>query len=297
MPKASEIAAFLGAELQGDDCLVTGPATLDAPRAGALVFMNRVNPMAVKRLEATVDLLAIIPASCPGPLRFTHIRSDRPRRDFARAATRFFWEREAPGIAATARIHPTAILGSGITVGDYAVIGPGVAVGEGTVIRNGVVLGAACQIGRGCLIKSCAVLGEEGFGFDFLGDGTPIRLPHLGRVILGDDVEIGASTIVARGTMGETRIGDHVKIDDRVMVAHNVRIGANSIIASGAVICGSATLGDETWIAPNATIMNKVRVGAGSMVGLGAVVIHNVPPGVTVFGNPAAMLGPRPPWR
>jgi acetyltransferase-like isoleucine patch superfamily enzyme len=129
---------------------------------------------------------------------------------------------------------------------------------------------------------STAVIGGIGFGFH---NGTRVR--HIGHVVLGDDVEVGAHTCIDRGTLGDTIIGDRTKVDNLVHIAHNVRIGTDCLIIAGAVIGGSAVIGNGTTIGIGALVRNGVRIGNNCTIGMGAVVVKDVPDGATVYGNPA----------
>lgn len=144
--------------------------------------------------------------------------------------------------------------------------------------------------GKNCKIKPGAVIGYEGFGFERHPDGTPFRIPHIGKVVIGDNVEIGANTVIARGTVGDTIIGNNVKIDDCVFIAHNCQIGENTLVIAGAVICGSVTIGKNCWIGAGCRIKEKVTIGDGAIIGIGAVVIKDVPAGATVAGMKAQSL-------
>ena len=133
-------------------------------------------------------------------------------------------------------------------------------------------------------------IGTQGFGFERDEHGVPVRIPHLGEVRLGLDVEIGACTVIARGTIGDTIIGDHVKLDDHVFVAHNVEIGESTLVVAGAVICGSVKIGKRCWIGANSTIKEHVKIGDDAFVGMGAVVLDDVAENAVVVGNPARFL-------
>lgn len=290
---ASAIAKFLGADLIGGDLRITRPFPADAAGPGALVFLKEYREKWANQLGGRKDICVLAPAEYRDKLSGAFIESRAPRLDFARVLSRFFHEREEPRIAETARIHSSARIGSSVAVGEYSVIGPDVVVGDGTVIRNHVVIERGCQIGRHCLIKSSTVLGEEGFGFEFEEDGTPLRIPHLGRAVIGDHVEIGAMNVIARGTLGDTVLSNHVKTDDHVFIAHNVFVGENSVIIAGAEVSGSVKIGRDVWIAPQATILNQLTIGDRAMVGLGAVVTKAVEPGKIVAGNPAKVIRSR----
>jgi len=166
----------------------------------------------------------------------------------------------------------------------------GVFIGNNVVIEDNVVIRGRVAVGNGCLIKSGAVIGSKGFSFGFMEDLTPVAIGHTGGVIIGNNVEIGALTTVCQGTIEDTVVGDYVKIDDHVHIAHNCNIGARSCIAAGTKFGGGVVVGEKVWIGLSATIMNKVRIGDYALVGVGANVIRDVSPGDVVIGNPAKVL-------
>jgi len=215
------------------------------------------------------------------------IGSDDPRFDFIRAQ---YMLAASPGFAresAPADLHPTVRIGPGAVVEDGVTIGEGTVVGPNAVVRRGT------RIGRWCEIQSGAVLGDAGFGFERDAQNRPLRMIHLGGVRIGDYVQVGALTAVARGALEDTVLEDYVKINNLCHIAHNCRIGWGSIIGACADLCGSVTVGRNSWIAPNCSIRQKIAVGEGAIVGMGAVVVKDVPAGVMVYGNPAKPAAPR----
>lgn len=184
----------------------------------------------------------------------------------------------------TSKIHST------VTCGDNVVIEDGCIIEENVVIEHNAVIHKGTRIGKNSRIRAGANIGGDGFGFERLTDGTPIRFQHLGGVAIGDNVEIGALTCIARGTLSDTIIGDHVKIDNLVHVAHNCLIGNGCLITACAEISGSVKLGKNVWIGPNSSLMQKITVGDNSIIGLGAAVLKNVPENTVFAGNPAKFL-------
>lgn len=140
------------------------------------------------------------------------------------------------------------------------------------------------------LIGENVVIGTKGFGYERDENGVPQQFPHIGRVIIGDNVEIGDNTIINRGTIGDTVIGDNVKIDGQVFIAHNCKIGDNTMIAACAQLSGHVEVGKNCWIAPNVSIIQKVKIGDNCCIGIGSVVLHDVPANTVVCGNPAKFL-------
>ncbi|MFH0824396.1 MAG: hypothetical protein V2B18_16710 [Pseudomonadota bacterium] len=154
----------------------------------------------------------------------------------------------------------------------------------------GVMIHPWVKIGVGFEVFSGAVIGHTGFGFERDENGIPVEIVHTGGVVIGDYVRIGENSVVARGTLGDTVIEDHVKIDSLCHIAHNVLVGARTMMASTIDITGSVTVGTDVWIGAHTIIKNKVKIGNHALIGVGAVVIHDVPAGAVVAGNPARIL-------
>lgn len=290
---ASEVAARLSATVTGPDRAISGLSPLGKAGERQLAFAGDLVHYAAE-LEAALEAGAVVlvPADAPPPdvRAGSTIAVDNPRAAFAIAVSAFFAPVVAPGIAATAAVDPTATVDPTAHVGEFTVVGPGVVIGPGTEIRNHVVLAANVRVGSGCLIKSHAVIGEEGFGIDSDAEGNNVRLPHLGSVVLGNSIEVGNFTTVCSGTIAPTEIGDFTKIDDHVHISHNCRIGRNVIVTACAEISGSVTIGDRAWLGPNCSIIQGLTIGADSLVGIGAVVTKSVGASEVHFGNPARKI-------
>ncbi len=208
------------------------------------------------------------------------------------------------GVDPRAAVHPSAKIGAEPTVMAFAVVGERTVIGARCRIHPGVVIGRDCKIGddvvihpnavlyddveigdRG-VVHAGAVIGSDGFGYRFQG-GKHVKVPQLGSVVVGMDVEIGACTTIDRGTFEATRIGDGTKIDNLVQVAHNVQVGKHNIFVSQMGIAGSSSTGEYVVIAGQAGIADHIHVGAGSTVGAKAGVTKDVPPGSRMLGAPA----------
>lgn len=212
-----------------------------------------------------------------------------PKRSLAKVGNAFFVERPVPGIHPTAVIDPEAEVGADVYVGPYTVIGKA-KIGDGCIIESNVRIYDGVTMGFGCSIKPGAVLGGEGFGFEKDEDGNRFRFPQIGRLIIGDDVEVGANTCIDRGALSDTIIGDHTKINNLCHIAHNNKIGKNVVITGCVNISGSNVIEDKVWIAPNSSIRGFVHLGVGCIVGMGAVVTKDIPKGETWVGNPARKI-------
>lgn len=209
-----------------------------------------------------------------------------PKRALAKVGNHFFVEHPSPGIHPTAVIDTEAKIGKDVYVGPYTVIGK-VRIGDGCIIESNVRIYDGVTMGCGCSIKSGAVLGGEGFGFEKDEEGNRFRFPQIGQLIMGKDVEVGANTCIDRGALSDTVIGDHTKINNLCHIAHNNQIGKNVVITGCVNISGSNIIEDNVWIAPNSSIKGFVRLGKGCIVGMGSVVTKNIPEGETWIGVPA----------
>lgn len=211
-----------------------------------------------------------------------------------------------PGTHAGAQVHPTATIGRGSQIDAGAIIGRDVKLGEGchigyhTVLGTGVVVGDNCRIGAHCMISHALIgrrvdiasgvsIGGQGFGF-VAGPTGPLRMLQVGRVIIEDDVEIGANSAIDRGATGDTVIGAGTVIDNLVQIGHNVRLGRNCVLSGQVGIAGSTTLGDGVMVGGQAAISDHVTVGSGARIAGKSGVMRDIEPGGAVGGYPAVPL-------
>ena len=207
------------------------------------------------------------------------------------------------GIAAGAAVHPEARLEDGVVADPGAVIGPRAEIGGGTIIGANAVIGADVRIGRNCaigagtsiqhaligdrvIIHPGVRIGQDGFGY-LPGKGGHLKVPQIGRVIVQDDVEIGANTTIDRGANRDTMIGEGSKIDNLVQIAHNVFVGRHCLIAGQAGISGSCTLGDYVMLGGQAGLADHLTIGDGAQIAARSGLMHNVPAGEVWGGAPA----------
>ena len=289
----SEIASRLGGDLKGEGALrIEGVATLETATPSDIAFF--ANPIYAKQLATTKAGCVIVAPAFENAVtdRCAAIVVDDPYASFARLTQ---WWAAMTRPSEPAGIHPTAVVASDAevaadaTIGAFAVIASGVSVGKGAAIGGHCVIGRDCSvgassrleprvtlmagttIGQRCIVHVGAVLGADGFGFA-PSEGRWIKIEQLGRLTIGDDVEIGANTCIDRGAVGDTVIGDGVKIDNLVQIGHNVRIGEHTAIAGCVGISGSTTIGAHCMIGGGAgfaghlTIADHVVVGGATQV-------------------------------
>jgi UDP-3-O-[3-hydroxymyristoyl] glucosamine N-acyltransferase len=303
---AEAIAALVSGELIGDgSAIVTGVAPLDRADAHQLsILSNRKYAPMMATTKAGVVLVDPEFRDAGGAPRARIIVKDPLEKLLALLPKLYPQEAPPPGVASTARIGKGASLGQQISVGEYAVIGAnaklddlavigphsvvgdGAAIGERARLFPGVTVYAGATIGARSVIHSGARIGCDGFGYVFR-DGAHQKIPHVGRCIIGDDVEIGANTTIDRGSIDDTIIGSGTKIDNLVHIAHNVRIGEKCLIMAQVGVAGSATVGDGAILAGQAGIRGHISIGAGARIAAQAGVFGDIPPDESWSGYPA----------
>jgi UDP-3-O-[3-hydroxymyristoyl] glucosamine N-acyltransferase len=308
-----EVAAISGAALpEGADAarVITGAAALEAAGPSDLAYMD--NPKYTDALAATGAGLCLVSArfAMRVPTGTTALVSNTPYHAFALVLARFFPTALKPGsmfgsqgVAPGAFVHATAVLEAGVTVDPGAVIGPGAEIGAGTVVGSHAVIGPQvrigrdCAIGSGCTLQSTLIgnrviihpgvrIGQDGFGFAMSPKGH-MKVPQIGRVIIQDDVEIGANTCIDRGASRDTVIGEGTKIDNLVQIGHNVVIGRHCVIVSQVGIAGSSTLEDFVVLGGQVGLAGHLTIGMGAQVAAQSGVAGDVPRGARYGGYPA----------
>ena len=217
-----------------------------------------------------------------------YIITEHPREVYFNILSRFFVEERHNQISEHAIVLSRKI-GKHVNIGSGCYIGEDVEIADEVYIHPNVTIEGYCRIGTGTEIFSGTVIGTDGFGY-YRKDGVPQKVPHFKGVIIGKNVDIGANTCIDRGCLGNTVIGDNVKIDNLCHIAHNVRIGDNCLVIAGSIVCGSAHIDEGAYIAPGSIVKNQVQVASGALVGMGAVVTKNIAPNMVVAGIPAKVL-------
>ena len=215
---------------------------------------------------------------------------ERPRLAFKEIITRFFTPAKLQCISLTAIIYPGCLIGKNVTIGHHVVVEENCVIGDLSSIGHNTIIHANTRIGNNVTIGCNNTIGGVGFGYEKDIDGEYSVIPHIGNVVLGNNVEIGNNTCIDRAVLGSTILHDNVKVDNLVHIAHGVIIGKNSLIIANAMVAGSATIGEHVWVAPSASILNKKSIANNAVIGMGAVVLKNVNEGETIIGNPGKPL-------
>ena len=297
-----QIADALGTACEGDPAIeISMVASIEA--AGPTNVTFAVDDRRLALLAGSRAAAAIVPEGASVPAGMAALRTPHPEMAMATVLSLFAEEEDRPptGIHPTAIIDPTATVGEAVAVGPYVLVGPGAMVGDrvvlaanvsvgraailgaDSVLLHGVVIGRRCRIGRRCQIGANTVIGGPGFGF-YRRDGQWRRVPHIGTVEIGDDVEIGACACVDRAKFGATRIGDGTKLDNLVQIAHNVQLGREVRIAAMAGVAGSAVVGDNTVMGGHSGIGDNITIGRNTQVGAYSAVTRSVAGGEAICG-------------
>ncbi len=316
-PSLADVCAWTGAvaapHLDLGSFVVSWFAPIEAAGAGALVFFE--NPKYLEALRTTRATACLVAPrfAADVPEGTIALVTSQPYRAFALVLARIYPDSLRPGslfgttgISPSASVHPEARLEADVSVDPGAVIGPRAEIGSGSVIGPNAVIGSEVRIGRHCsigasvsiahalignrvIVHSGAAIGQDGFGFA-PGPRGHLKVPQIGRVIIQDDVEIGANTTIDRGATRDTVIGEGTKIDNLVQIAHNVRIGRHCLIVAQVGISGSTELGDFVSIGGQAGLAGHLSIGAASQIAAQAGVIVDVPAMARMGGTPATSV-------
>ena len=308
--KLGELARLLGAELQGDEnaeCQGVRVPESAGPKELAFIDKGRkVDPARLNALALILDQNSTMPYT-------NRLLVDKPRLAFCMALEIFHPHRPPfPGLSVQASISPTAVLGAGVSVGPFAVVAENVVIGDATEIHPHAVIYPNVRLGRNCLIYAAAVLregvvlgdnvivqpgavvGADGFGYLSDPDAGLRKIPQVGTVRLDDYVELGANSCVDRGTLEETHIHEHAKLDNLVQVAHNVHLGPRSRLSAQTGISGSVAIGADVVMGGQVGVADHISIAAGTMIAAQAGISGTIKERGLYAGSPHQEMGS---WR
>jgi UDP-3-O-[3-hydroxymyristoyl] glucosamine N-acyltransferase len=300
----NEIASYLGGEVSGNGSVeIKGVAGIEEAKPGDLTFV--ANPKYLKSL-ATTSASAAITGVDVSQIKIPIIKHPNPYYAFSKAMVLFC----SPEKSYPEKIDPTALLGKevqvgrGVYVGPYVIIedraklsdkvvilggsfiGENTVIGENSLVYPNVTIRENVTVGRNTIIHSGTVIGSDGFGYA-KEKGVYHKIPQVGKVVLEDNVEIGANVTIDRATLGETRISKGTKIDNLVQIAHNVKIDENSIVVAQVGISGSTKVGKNVTLAGQVGLVGHIEIGDNVIIGAQSGVSKSIPPGKIFFGYPA----------
>ena len=301
---------FLGSKIEGTSEIsyITGIASLKKAQRGDLSFL--ANPKYKSEVKDTNASLVLLPedySESSPKINQLFIKTKNPSRSLAEVCRLIYgklFSNLPIGLDPLASVHQSAVIGDGVSVGPFCYIGKGVRVGKNTIIESHCYIGenvslgedcrlypsvkvlANCEIGNGVYLNSGVVIGSEGYGFEQVGTSHE-KIPHLGKVIIEDDVEIGANTCIDRARLEVTRIGEGTKIDNLVQIGHNVIIGKGCLIVAQVGIAGSVVFEDGVVVGGQAGFAGHLKIGKGAKIAGQAGITKNVQAGAFLKGNPA----------
>jgi UDP-3-O-[3-hydroxymyristoyl] glucosamine N-acyltransferase len=301
--KLSQIAQIVNCRMTGNDVEIQRVAGIDEAEPGDLTFVsNRKYISHIPNTRASAIILGEDIASVSIP----SLRCNDPYLAFARALEIFFIPlHPSPGVHPTAVVEEDVKIGKGTSIGAYAVIGkgciigdrvtlhphvvlyPGVSVGDDSALHSAVVVREACEIGRRVIRQNGVVVGSDGFGFAPTKDGAFYKICQTGRVLIEDDVEIGANTTVDRAAVGDTIIRRGAKLDNLVQVGHGAQVGENSVLAAQVGVAGSTRIGSGVWVGGQVGFAGHLEVGDKAVITAQSGTSHDIPNGAVMSGSPA----------
>lgn len=308
---ASQLSAIVGGEVEGNGDVAVGTfARIEEGHPGALSFL--ANPKYTHFIYTTGSSVVLVKRDFvpEQPVTATLIRVDDPYATIAKLLEMVSQMTKviktgieqpsfiAPGVeipadayvGAFAYIGEGAVIGAGAKIYPQTYVGANCRVGEGTVLYPGVKVYDGCEIGARCIIHSGAVVGSDGFGFAPVGEKYE-KIPQTGNVVIADDVEIGANTTIDRAMMGSTHIGQGVKLDNLIQVAHNCAIGDNTVMAAQVGVAGSAKIGKHCMVGGQVGFVGHISIADDTVIGAQSGVTRETKPGDRIIGSPAVDMG------
>ncbi len=305
---AEQIAGFLNGQIEGDPAaMVNDVSKIEEGRPGTLAFL--ANPKYEKYIYDTEATIVLInnDLSLEKEVKATLIRVNDAYKAFASLLD--LYEQSKPrktGVSPNSSIAGSAICGENLYAGDFVYIGDdakigdnvrlypqvfigdNVSIGDNTILYPGVKVLDDCKVGKDCIIHAGTVIGSDGFGFALEQDSTTRRkVPQVGNVVIGNDVEIGSNVSIDRATMGSTKIGNGVKMDNLIQIAHNVEIGDNSVVVAQTGVAGSTKIGKNVILAAQVGLIGHITIGDGAIIGAQSGVNRSLKEKEIVLGSPA----------
>ena len=293
-----KIADFLKNDYTGKDFDITYISSLNNIKNNSLLFYSDIINFKfklkdnvnydLKKLEKFKNVVLIAKDEIKEKIDVPIISSKNPRLDFQRVVMEFFTDDKfKSGIHKTAIVENNSIVGNDVYIGPHCYVGNDVKIGNKTKIFANTCIYGKTEIGSNSIIESNTTIGSE--GFSFTGDEL-FHYPHLGSIVIGNNVWIGSNCTVEKSQIDETLIDDNVKIDDLVHVGHNSIIKKFTQVAAGSIICGRAKIGISCWIAPNTVIDNGCEIGDDCIVGASSLIRSSFPKNSVIVGSPAKIL-------
>lgn len=283
------------------DFQILGATYIEDPKPNSVLYVSKKIASHISCLDKAFHCLIFVEEGVDVPLQYHTnnciVFSSNPSLDYTEVAQILFDERERVNRNRTYSMTAEGYwIGENVEIGDGTRISPGVFIDHDVIIgKNSTILSGArlsnCEIGYHCLIKQNAVVGGYGFTMSKDNKGQLMRIPSLGKVILGESIEIGSFTTVCCGTGNDTVLENRVKIDDHVHIGHDVHISHDTEVTAGVIVGGFCRIGYDCFIGLNASLRNRISVGSNVFIGIGAVVTQSFQDGVTILGNPARIIG------
>ena len=278
-------------------------ASLNAPQNNALIFILNYGMKEEEKIKDITNSLILVnlEAKISKQIleRNTVIRVDNPRREYIEILVKYEIKKNKSYSLDKSYIAPKTKIGKETIIEPFVFIDENVIIGDNCYIKSGVKIYKNVTIGNNCVIGANTVIGDIGFGIERQNtgerkkisfEGIPMKMPHYGGVVIGNNVEVGALTTIVSGAIEPTIVEDYVKIDDHVHVAHNVKLREGVLVVAAAEISGSTEIGKSSWIGPNSSLIQKIKIGENNIIGIGANVLKSSKANEVLVGNPAKNL-------
>lgn len=275
-----------------DNCEVEYFCPLNALKDNSIIWIKNANSYDISIFNKFNNIIVVCNArDTSEAANVNYLFVDNPHPIYFSIIRKFFTDdKEIKYEIAANSVVESKNIGKYVKIGHFCYIGKDVIIKDNVTIGNNVSIDGKVVIGEGTIIYSGTIIGMDGFGYYDDIEKNHLRVPHLGRIIIGKNVEIGANNCIAKGCLGDTIINDEVKTDNLCHIAHNVIIGRRTKLCAQVTLAGSCVIGENVWIAPCTVIKNQVVIGSNCFIGIGAVVIKDVENNTSVSGYPARII-------